>query len=275
MKIYIDVLIITNTIVNLVCIEAAARLTHRKLSGKRSFLSALAGSLASLLIIPTAYSYTMALVLTLIKAVSIPLTALAAFGFRSLKDFIGKTAVLALTKAVFTGVTLVLWEISDTKMIFVRNYTFYFNIPLWKLTAAVIAAYAILTAFDAVKNREAPEKRYKAVYRCGNYTLCVPAVADTGNKLTDSFTNSPVVIFCCDDLYYHYGLDTPENLYAGRFRLAAYETINGRGLIPVTSCGEVEIADDSRKFTGLRCCIGITRSGGSKAKAIFDPKILE
>lgn len=274
MKIYIDVLIITNTIAELICLESASRIIHTAVKNRRLFSASFLGGLTSLLVIPSANTYSVALMLTLLKLFSIPLIALTAFGFKSIKHFVKGTLVLMLTKVVFTGITLVVWELSDTKRIYVRNYTFYFDISLLKLTIVIIATYILLTTFDVIKKICEKDKTYRAVYRCGNYSLCIPAVADTGNKLTDRFTNTPVVIFYCDDLYFHYGLDSPESFTVGKFRLMPFETINGKGLIAVTSNGEIEIADDKHRFTQLRCCVGVTRSNGSDPRAIFDPKII-
>lgn len=274
MKIYIDILIITNTIVTLICIEATARITHTAAKNRCLFTASLIGGLTSLLIIPNAYDMTVAVILTVIKFTSFPVITLTAFRWRSFKYFIRRLVVFVLAKIVFAGMTIVFWQISDSRIIFIRNYTIYFNIPILYLTAAVIGTYLLLTVFDIVRKAGERSKKYTATYKCGNYCLSAPAVADTGNKLTDPFSNTPVVIFYCDDLYYHYSLDSPESLYTGRFRLLPFETISGSGLIAVTYSGSVEISEGSRLFKDLRCCVGITRSNGHGSRAIFDPSII-
>ncbi len=275
MKIYLDVALITSTVITLICLEVTARIVHRTLSSKRAFIAGSIGGLSSLIIVIPSYSYTIAVLITVIKILSFPLITAAAFGVKSFRDLIRNTAIFTGANLVYTGIVLILWELSGTKVVYLHNYTIYFNISILQIAIAVIITYALLTAIEIVRKISDNTDKYIATYVCGNYQLSVPAVADTGNKLCDSFTRAPVVIFYCDDLYFHYGLDTPQALGAGKFRLLPFDTINGSGILPVTYNGKVEIGSDNVKYTDLRCCIGITRSNGSRSRAIFNPVILE
>lgn len=274
MKIYIDIVIITNTIITLICIETAARMINTKLSNRRLFLSSFIGGLTSLLIAVPANEYSTAVLITIIKILSYPMIALIAFKFKSIAKLIRNTLILFTENLAYMGIVLVLWEFSDTKLIYIRNYTVYFNISVMQITIAVVATYAALTVIEIIRKAAKSSDNYNAVYTCGNYKLCVRAVADTGNKLCDCFTRTPVVIIYCDDLYYYYGLDSPATLSSGKFRLLPFETINGGGLIPVTYSGELTIIDDNYSYSDLKCCIGIKRSCGKRARAIFNPRIL-
>ena len=73
---------------------------------------------------------------------------------------------------------------------------------------------------------------------------------------------------------YHFGLDMPDSLASGKFRLLPFETIGGSGLIAVTYMGNVIIANERSVYSELRCCIGIAKSDGKRARAIFNPEII-
>ncbi len=275
MKIYLDAAIITNTIVTLICLELTARIINKRISNKRVFAASLVGGLTSLLIAVSADKFYIAVIITIIKFLSFPIIVIIALKYNGLMRMIKNTVVFFAANLVYIGIVLLLWEFSDTKIIYIRNYTVYFNISILKLTIAVIITYALLTMIEVIKRiSENAGKKYVAIYTHGNYQLTIPAVSDTGNKLCDSFSHEPIVVFYCDDLFFHYDLDSPESLVSGKFRLLPFETINGSGLIPITSNGKVEIADDKNKYSDLRCCIGIKRSDGSKARAIFNPEII-
>ena len=180
-----------------------------------------------------------------------------------------------VSNLVYIALVLIIWEFSDTKIIYIRNYTIYFNISILKITISVIIMYIILTAADLIKRHIEHNDKYTAEYRCGDYKLSLPAVCDTGNRLYDSFTGVAVVIIYCDDLYEHYSLDSVETIKSGKFRMLPFETINGSGLIAVTYSGNVSISGSEDTYYDLNCCVGITRSNGKRSQAIFNPQILE
>ena len=99
-------------------------------------------------------------------------------------------------------------------------------------------------------------------------------MADTGNKLCDAFTGLPIIIFCCDEMYEHYGLDDKETGIRMGFRLTPYNTLSGPGLMAVTPKGTVKLTDDNGMEKEVRCMVGITCSNGS-SRAIFDPAVLD
>ncbi len=274
MKIYADILIITNCILTLVYLQTTALMLHRRTGGVRLGAASLLGGLLSLLIAADGGSFQGAVVLTVIKLAGTALTLLLAVSFKDIWGYIRGLLIYLAVRAAFTGFILVFWEFSDSKLIFVRNYTVYFNISLLKLTLAVVSAYGVLSLCEVIKRRSGSRTAgYKARYTNGSYELTLPAVADTGNKLCDSFTGMPVVIFCCSDMYDHYGLEDPERSGRGGFRLIPCSTVNGSSLVAVTPKGRVTIIDEKGCEAQVRCYVGVTRSEGA-SKAIFDPVLL-
>lgn len=276
MKIYIDILIISNCILTLVYLRTFEKVTHRSISNGRLAISSIAGGLFSLIIAADGGSYAEAVVITLIKWGGIVITLALAVKFSGAGDFFKSFIIYIVIRIGYTGVIFLYWQISDSKRIYVRNYTTYFDISLFTLLAAVITAYALLSVYEFIVRRfHSKTVSYKAVYRNGNYILNLPAVADSGNKLCDSFTGTPVVIFCCNEMFYHYELDNLEMCKNGGFRFVPYNTINGGGLAAVTPKGQVTIIDDSGKQKDVRCCVGVVKSENGKSRAIFNPALIE
>lgn len=275
MKIYIDLLILTNFILTMVYLETLGKLVHRKISGGRLAVSSIIGGLFSLIIVMNGASYPIAWMITVLKGVGIMLTLLFCFKYKSVRQYFKYLFIYCAVRLVYLGATLVFWQLSDSKKIYVRNYTFYFDISLLKLTLAVITAYIILSLYEFFTSRNSADSTaYTAIFKSGDYTLKLPAVSDSGNKLRDSFTGIPIVIFYCSELYSHYKLDENyENLNG--FRLVPFNTVNGGGLIPVTAKGEVTIIDNKDNAKQIKCCVGILKSDNSRSRAIFDPILLQ
>lgn len=274
MKVYLDVAVITNTVVTLLCLEITAKLLHRRISNKRLFIASTVGGLMSLLIIVPTISYPAAVAVTAAKILGMPLITVLAFKFKGFALLIKSTIIFTLSQFVYTAVVLILWDLSDSKLIYVRNYTIYFNISIMQITLAIILTYVLLTIVEIIRRTSNSSGSFNATYTCGNYQLTLPAIADTGNKLCDSFSGESVVILYCDDLYYHFGLDMPDSLASGKFRLLPFETIGGSGIIAVTYMGNVVIANERSVYSDVRCCIGIAKSEGKRARAIFNPEII-
>lgn len=76
MKIYIDVLIVTNFIITLIYIETLAKLTHKIYSGLRLFSASCLGGILSLLFIADGNKFGYAVLITVAEFVGFLLTVL-------------------------------------------------------------------------------------------------------------------------------------------------------------------------------------------------------
>ncbi|MCR5142100.1 MAG: sigma-E processing peptidase SpoIIGA [Ruminococcus sp.] len=271
-KIYIDVLVLTNAVITLCYLRCAAAVCRERLKGSRLAAASVIGGVGSLLAIPQSSSFAGALMLTLAKAGVILAVTAAAFGKKTPAEMLGRAAVYLLCDILMGGVCLALVTLTRRRILTVRNYVVYFDISLWQMAVGCAAVYLIITAAGAVRIRHSASAGYRVSYALGGYSRDFPAIADTGNRLTDSFTGEPVVIFRSDDLWRRYSLDRPELMAAYGFRPVPFETISGEGVVYVTSRGSVTVTDAGRSFEAA-CCAGILPSGG-KEYAIFNPELL-
>lgn len=275
MKIYLDVLLVVNFILTMLYLRTLSKLVHRKTTPFRIASSSCMGGLFSLIMIMNGTSYFSAVIITILKITGLLLTLWLYFKYESFKQYLRYLFLYITIRIIYLGVMLIYWQISDSKKIYVRNYTIYFDISLLVLCAAVISAYGLITIYDIVKRKHYDTSaNYYAVFKSGNYEIKIPAVSDSGNKLCDTFTGMPIVVFYCNELYHHFRLDESFEKIEG-FRLVPFNTINGNGLMPVTSKGDIIIIDSEENKKNIKCYVGIVKSENKKSRAIFNPILLQ
>ncbi|MCR5123260.1 MAG: sigma-E processing peptidase SpoIIGA [Ruminococcus sp.] len=275
MKIYIDVLMLTNAIIAMVLVRCTARLTHERLRLRRELSAGAAGAVFSLLAALSSTGFFTALLITLGKGAAMLVITAAAFRPKSARALFRRAAVYLIFELGFGGACLMIVGLTGRRVLCIRNYVVYFDISLLQLAVCCAAVYLIAVTADTLRRRRSENiGRYRAVFRMGNFVKELPAFSDTGNLLRDSFTGAPVMIFRSDELYRRFDLDCPEHLYFYGFHPVPYDTINGCGLISVTSRADISIKTESG-LEQVECCAGILPSAGRKDHAIFDPIILE
>ena len=255
MKIYIDILLVTNAIMTLIMLEAAGRVCHKVISPLRLLAACSVGGLSSLVMVIDSRGYFTAVLIVVIKLASALFTVLIAFGCKDPWQLLRYFIIYSAVDAVFTGAAVTLWQISGTKVIFFRNLTVYFDISLFKLALACGIAYGLLCLYENITRRCFNRvTKYEAIYENGGYIVKVPAICDSGNRLCD--------------------LDRDEPDPLSGFRLIPCSTVSGEGLIHITAAGSVKIIDDKDRVHNVRCYVGIKPSLNGKSRAIFNPALL-
>ncbi|MCD7741545.1 MAG: sigma-E processing peptidase SpoIIGA [Ruminococcus sp.] len=274
MKIYLDVLVITNMMIALVYLWCISRITHDKLTPRQEIMGAVFSGLGSLLAMAHSESFLGALAITLGKLLVISLVIIVSFRPRSFRAFVKRGVLYLLCELLMGGACFALVTLTHSAVLCVKNYVVYFDISLLQLAVCCATVYLVVILSETISRRGGePIKRYRARFKLGGFELSVPAIADTGNGLCDSFTGAPVVIFRSDELFSRYDLDRPERLGLYGFHPIPYETINGTGLLYVTSKGSVTISGrDCEKI--VACCTGVMPRNGGSEYAIFNPEIL-
>lgn len=275
MKIYLDVLFITNSIITLMYLSGLCKITHTKISRLRMILGCVFGGISSLIVVVQSQTFFQAFLITIAKLILILLTILIAFNWNGFKKLIRYFFLYIIMNALFAGCSIFLWQITGSKIIYIKNYTVYFNISLLSIIIATIIAYVFITIYDLITSRSFNKsQKYKVKYCIGNYEIILSAIADSGNVLCDSFTGAPVVVMYSNELYAHFNLDYENHNNLNGFRLIPYSTINGDGLLSVTTKGKLYVIDENDFEKEIKCYVGITRSDNNKSRAIFNPCLL-
>ena len=194
MKVYIDVLVMENIVMNYLILLLTAKFMRHKPSHLRLFLGALAGAayVVVLLLMPNLKVYCT----TLAKfALSLLIVAIA-FSPAKPALFIKTLAVFYVSTFIFAGAAFAFLYLNQTGG-FVRNGIVYiWNSKGTTLFFAVATVGIIIRIFwDIVQQRISKEKLLMPLkIAFGNGTIELFALVDTGNSLCDPLTNSPVVV---------------------------------------------------------------------------------
>ncbi len=275
MKIYLDVLIFTNAVITFMYLCGLSKVTHSKISRKRLFFASFFGGCSAIIVAIESTNLIQAFSITIIKLISVLITVTIAFKRSGIKKLIRYFLLYICLNILFAGCSLLIWEMTDSKIIYIKNFTIYFDISLMSIIVATILAYIVITIYDLITSKAfSKSASYKVKYSIGEYEIILPAIADSGNSLCDSFTGIPIVVFYCNELYDHFNLDYENQMSLNGFRLVPISTVNGDGLISVTSKGNTSVIDESEFSKELRCYVGIARSGNNESRAIFNPCLL-
>ncbi len=274
MKIYLDVLMITNAVITLIYINCICRVMHEKISSARETAAAAVGGAGSLIAVLDSSSFLGALGITAAKLALMLMIIFIAFRPRGMAGYIKRFFVFLLCELIFGGACFAFVNFSHRKVLLIKNYTVYFDISLPALALCSCAVYAVISFYERIQRRRADSRtNYRATYSLGRFAITLPAIADSGNRLCDSFTGEPVVIFRSDELYSHYDLDRPEQLAFYGFHPTPYSALQEDGIVYVTSKGTVEISGGGCAKQ-VSCSVGIIPSGKKTQCAVFDPKLL-
>lgn len=268
--IYADVLVITNIYFTYFFIKILCLIFHIKTSAKRVAFASVAGGISALLILLPINDF----IITILKLIAV-FVIIFICGFAKDKYGIIKYSLtFIIINVVFTGMCFALWKISGGKMIYVKNFTVYFDISLIMLIIVTIIVYFVMIIVDYfLINRRNLSGIYTISFSMFNKEYSFKGIVDTGNDLYDYFSGRSVIICKSNELMGLYKELLNQNINTG-FRLIPYTTISGDSLIPIKSIQGIKVTDIEGNCKEVRACIGITSSKDDEPAAIFNPGIL-
>jgi stage II sporulation protein GA (sporulation sigma-E factor processing peptidase) len=194
MKIYIDVLVLENVVINYLILLLTGKFAKIKTSNLKLFLASLAGALyvVILLLFPNIkvyYSTTAKIALSM-------LIVAIAFSPRKLVSFIKTMVIFYVSTFIFAGAAFAFFYFNQTGGFVKNGIVYVWNSKWTSLFFAIITAGIIIRIFwDIVQQRLSKEKLLiplKIAFE--NEITGLSALIDTGNSLYDPLTNSPVVV---------------------------------------------------------------------------------
>lgn len=194
--IYIDVLIVLNIFINYFLLLATTFFLHQKPKRWRLVVSAVVGSLFSLLIF---FDNIRFLLITLIKLPLAAVLVLIAFGYHSKSLYIKSVLSFFAVNFIFGGVMMAVWMFISPSGMYFRNGTVYFNISALTLIAGTLIAYFLIQVVSyLLDNRVKKTELMNVVVEADGKQVVLSGFWDTGNKLSDRISGMPVVIceFC-------------------------------------------------------------------------------
>lgn len=265
--IYIDVLIVLNIYINYFLLRITARLTHSPLTAKRCILSAVYGSLYSLLILAPKINTFLNLLIKLFAVVTI---VIIAFGFHGKKRLLVNTASFFSANFLLAGTIYAVYSWLKPEFVHFNNSYFYIDFSLLLLVVTTAVMYfAVYIAGNFLDRTPDGTDCYSVLIKYKDRVITLDGLADTGNALTDFFSGSPVIV--CDKE--KFSDITNGNTLPKGFRLLPCSTISNSGFIEVFRPDEVLIKNSiSGERKKVDAVIGLGENSGN---AIFNPKLLK
>lgn len=280
--IYLDVLIVTNVYVNYFLIRSTAKLTHSAVKLWRCIIGSFIASLFSIIIIFPEFS---GFALTVIKLFVSVLIIVISFSELTVKRTIKLTVIFYIINFLYAGFMDLIFKKAHSSIVVVNNSAVYLDIPIIFLVVSTIGAYIIISVFSYIfeKNFKLTNS-YKVLVEMLGHQYLFNAVCDTGNNLTDAFTNRPVVVCNSKEMYetinIDFNLENIESQYINLvektkgMRLITYNTIQGSGVIPILRPEKIYIKDEKNKIKPIDAYVGIIFNKGRREEAVFNPSIL-
>ena len=250
--IYADILLAVNWWIDfllLLGVKHACGISARSL---RMVLGAFTGALSSGLLLLPALPSWFSLVSKLVAAAIMVLTA---FGWKDYRRFVKAMLLLFGLSAGLSGLCSALYYFVAPRDFYVFNGVVYYAVSPWLLIGLTLACYGVLTLIERISRRRAPQGHsYTVKLSHGERTIRVCCLYDSGNHLTEPFSNQPVIIV--EHAALEMLLSVPQSLETlppnGLWRLVPFDSLGGSGLLPafmpqsmavVTSHGEQKLTD--------------------------------
>lgn len=271
-EIYVDVLVCTNIFINYFILLAISRLYSLNLNRPRIIVGAVLGGIFSLLILLPEINFYINLIVKLFISLVV---VLISFKVYSILNFVKLVASFYVVNFVFAGTVLFIWYFLDSKDIFVKNNTVYFNISPLFFIISTLVTYSIirfLTFLTGQKNSEQSFCNLKIEQ--DNKTIDLKAKIDTGNNLKDPFSNKPVIvaeykfiksIVPTEIINFFSNKETKSvSLDMGKitdlkFRTIPFNTILGSGIMPAFMPEKIKIIKKDKKEISKDAFVAICR----------------
>lgn len=190
MVIYIDVLIILNILINCLIILAASSLRRVPVGRIRLFLSSLFGGFFSLVMLLPDMGKLFSVSVKLFGAL---IMTLIAFRFENPKAFLRSFASMIFVSFSFAGLMFGVYLVFRPDKMTLNNGTVYFDISVRLFVILAVCCYLFVKLLVFLLKRYSSDNTLcRLNIEINSKTVVLKGLVDTGNSLTDVFTNKPV-----------------------------------------------------------------------------------
>lgn len=265
--IYVDILIMLNTVVTFIMLLTTSALTGVKNSVGRLLLGAVTGGLFSLVLLAPEMSLPYILLTKAAMAVSL---VCISFKIRDLKRFFVCIALFLGTNLFFAGVMYGVDCLFSPNFISTRNGFSYFNIGSIGIIVLCVAVYGVIRL---LRKYVLPDDRKPHIYdieiTVGEKTVRTKALLDTGNSVTDSVSSDVIIVDssiageltgCTPDCFNAFDEQKLEALRESGFavRLLPVEVLGDRKMLLAFSAEKAIIEAESGSGVLKKPCVAVT-----------------
>ena len=269
MTVYADILILVNFIVDYFLLRLASRFVHKKPRLWRLLLGAAAGGVFSLYIFLPQTNF---LIQSAVQILMCIILCLVTFGLGDIKTFFRNAAVLFVVNFAYSGAMIAVWLIFKPYGMVINNSVVYFDIsPLFLIFFSVIGYFVVLLLRKLLKKTFSQNTYCDVAVSCGNHSLKLSGIVDSGNSLTDVFGLSQVFITeqtVIDSLL------GEEKQNPARFRKIPCSTVAGERLLDGYRIDGAVILYNNKKYDFKNPVLAVSTTPLIDSKIIVNPENL-
>ena len=286
--VYIDVLFVLNLFVNYLILLATAKLMRFKSSRWRLLGGAALGGIYALLIFTPVIHIVYTLAAKLLFSLSIVLTS---FKNLNLKQTAKAMGCFYGVNFAFAGAMFALWMTVKPKGMVVHNGIVYFDISIITLVITAIAIFFLLSFIGKMSKRHVPDThKYQLTISMDGQEIRTDALMDTGNSLTDAFSDTPVIVAEYQTLQplfpahlelFFQGKENSlvyqmDREWSRRIRLIPFSSMGGEGLLPAFRPDKITIQSGSEAFVAEKVLVAVCRGilPQSEYGALLNPDLI-
>lgn len=294
MDVYIDVLVLENTIINFLILYVTSRFAKVRIPSWRILLGAIIGTayVVILLLMPSVTFYY-----SIFAKFALSLAIIAvSFWTPRIKEFLKILVCFYISTFVFAGGAFALIYITGSGG-FVRNGVYYIFQKANGITMVLIVLFiAILVKvfYEIIQNRASKAKLLIPLsILMDNRTLNIKGLVDTGNSLHDPLSNLPVVVVefsslkemlpvklasvlnCgADDLGKISGIITDCD-WSSRVRLVPFSSLGKEnGLLLGFRPDRIFIGENNKEVLAIVCIYNRKLSANNSYSALLSPELV-
>lgn len=281
---YVDVLIVTNFLINYALLSLMSRLAGRTRIRIRLVGGALIGAIFALTIFVPQFSWWQELGC---KVVSSGLMVAVANKFTCLRETLKEWLLLFGVTALFGGLMMAVWVTIVPSFMLYANGVVYFHFSPLLLIINITAAYVIVCLADRLfRSTVIGEGTYEVVLSLFGNEKKMIAFLDTGNRLVEPFSNAPVAICGIEDIreifpnrvtgairaYFETGemLDFPAE-YQTSLRMIPYQGVDAMGILPAIRGERLEVitGKESAIVENFYIAVSLKQVGGNGCQMLL------
>ena len=268
MVVYADILIITNLIVDYFLLKITAGLTKQNPTLLRQLSASFFAACGALVIFLPEQNTVFRVLFRLIFGY---LICLICFGFKSFRKSVSGSLVFFAVTTCFAGAMLAIWYIFNPYGMVINNSVVYFNIsPVFLIAFSVIGflLFSVLSYIFKRRNSQAESCTVTLVFE--GKSADFSAVIDSGNALTDNFTQSAVIIADRKKAVHSFGEFSPD-IYPKKYRVIPCGTVSGCTFLDGYRCESGTIKTDERSFHLNKPIMAISKTPLCDCEALVNP----
>jgi len=266
--IYVDVLVGINLFINYFLLLAVSKLLSLSVKRIRLLAAAMLGAVYSLTILLPEVNLLLSFLIKLVMAATI---VLAAYPYCGVKQLLRQLAAFYIINFAFAGFMIALWFFITPQGMVIKNSVVYFNISPLLLIILTVICYLLIRIINRLTGRQAPDTlfcRIKIDYD-GKSASCIAKV-DTGNSLTEPFSNYPVAVVCEQCVA---AMVPGED--SGKIRLVPFQAVSGGGLLPAFKPSRLTVICGKKQIEIHNVYIAVTKSKFGEFNALLNPDLLQ